>query len=124
MVVDTLYYRIKRRHFLILQIFIGSIFIVQYSPNNLFLVPSPWPCERFSCLQLNWACSVPVPLDYHSIPLTLGKEIDTYKVNMAGMGHRSVRLSTSKWAKYVKITSVDWSKTLRYVGSKIELRRN
>ena len=37
---------------------------------------------------------VSVPLDYHSIPLPLGKEIDIYKVNMAGMGHGSVRLST------------------------------
>ena len=70
------------------------------------------------------ACSVPVALDYHSIPLPSGKEIDTYEVNMAGMGHRSARLSTSKWPKYVEITTIDWSKAFRYVGSKIELGVN
>ena len=36
---------------------------------------------------------------------------------MAGIGHLSARLSTSKWPKYVEI--IDWLKTCRYVGSKI-----
>ena len=42
-----------------------------------------------------------------------------YEVNMAGIGHRSARLSTSKWPKYVEITSIDCLKTCRYVGSKM-----
>ena len=79
---------------------------------------------RKAQLSAKQAGLAPVPLDYHSIPLPSGKELDAYEVNvMAGMGHRSAHLSASKWLKYVEITSIDWSKTCRYVGSKIELRR-
>ena len=38
---------------------------------------------------------------------------------MAGIGHRSARLSTAKWPKYVEIMNIDWLKTCRYVGSKM-----
>lgn len=107
-----------RRHQLIVwdfAIFIVSNFIVHSSPKNLFLAPHK-ACTRAQ-LPARQACSVPVPL---RPPLPSGKETMAMReVNMSGMGRRSARLSTSKWLKYVEITSIDWPKTFRYVGSNL-----